>query len=82
MNQLKESSHYLIINDYRIKSKALKESKDGIGAHGYELMRSQIWALLPSFCNNPSDIKDSFQVCYHAKSIIEFEKSNKQTLIK
>ncbi|XP_033220095.1 RRP12-like protein [Belonocnema kinseyi] len=43
------------------KSKALKESKDGVGAHSYELMRCQMWALLPSFCSNPPDIKESFE---------------------
>ncbi|XP_034940350.1 RRP12-like protein [Chelonus insularis] len=43
------------------KHKELKDKNDGIGAHSYELLTSQIWALLPSFCNNPSDIKDSFK---------------------
>ncbi|XP_024936269.1 RRP12-like protein [Cephus cinctus] len=43
------------------KSAALKANNDGIGAHSYELLTSQIWALLPSFCNNPTDIKDSFK---------------------
>ncbi|XP_043477342.1 RRP12-like protein isoform X1 [Leptopilina heterotoma] len=45
----------------QIKAKTLQENKDGIGAHSYELMRSQIWSLLPNFCNNPSDIKISFE---------------------
>ncbi|KAK0081235.1 hypothetical protein PV325_012542 [Microctonus aethiopoides] len=43
------------------KCNELKEKNDGIGAHSYELLTSQIWALLPSFCNNPRDIKDSFK---------------------
>lgn len=27
----------------------------------YELFQSQVWALLPSFCNHPTDIKESFK---------------------
>ncbi|XP_011315321.1 RRP12-like protein [Fopius arisanus] len=43
------------------KSNELKSKNDGVGAHSHELLNSQIWALLPSFCNNPRDIKDSFK---------------------
>lgn len=27
----------------------------------YELFQAQVWSLLPSFCNRPTDIKDSFK---------------------
>ncbi|XP_043269034.1 RRP12-like protein [Venturia canescens] len=43
------------------KSAELKTKNDGIGAHSYELLYSQIWALLPSFCNNASDVQDNFK---------------------
>ncbi|XP_015121144.1 RRP12-like protein [Diachasma alloeum] len=43
------------------KSKELKGKNDGVGAHSHELLNSQIWALLPSFCNNPRDVKESFK---------------------
>ncbi|XP_014218682.1 RRP12-like protein [Copidosoma floridanum] len=42
------------------KFKLLKEKNDRIAAHSNELLCSQIWALLPSFCNNPPDIKTNF----------------------
>ncbi|KAL7289625.1 hypothetical protein TKK_0016479 [Trichogramma kaykai] len=42
------------------KSKLLHEKKDSIGAHSNDLLVSQIWALLPSFCINPSDIAENF----------------------
>lgn len=43
------------------KCAELKAKKDGIGAHSYELLCSQIWALLPSFCNNAIDVKENFK---------------------
>ncbi|XP_001606680.2 RRP12-like protein [Nasonia vitripennis] len=43
------------------KSKLFKEKNEGIAAHSNELLSSQIWALLPSFCNNPPDIKENFK---------------------
>ncbi|XP_008545740.1 RRP12-like protein [Microplitis demolitor] len=43
------------------KSKELKAKNDGIGSHSYELLNSQIWSLLPNFCNDPPDIKDNFK---------------------
>lgn len=30
----------------------------------FDLLESQIWSLLASFCTNPSDISSSFQVWY------------------
>lgn len=41
--------------------KALK-SNDKITGISYDLLESQIWSLLISFCSNPSDISTSFQV--------------------
>ncbi|XP_063989401.1 RRP12-like protein [Diachasmimorpha longicaudata] len=43
------------------KSKELKEQNDGVGSHSHELLTSQIWALLPAFCNDPRDVKESFK---------------------
>lgn len=39
----------------------MKNKNDGIAAHSYELLTSQLWALLPSFCNNATDIAQSFK---------------------
>ncbi|XP_012287618.1 RRP12-like protein isoform X2 [Orussus abietinus] len=43
------------------KSTGLMETNDGVGSHTYALLMSQIWALLPCFCNDADDIKDSFK---------------------
>ncbi|XP_053617752.1 RRP12-like protein [Plodia interpunctella] len=45
----------------RKKSKELTQAKNIPGSHTYELLCNQLWALLPSFCNNPRDIKDNFK---------------------
>ncbi|XP_049879391.1 RRP12-like protein [Pectinophora gossypiella] len=45
----------------RKKSRDLSAAKDIAGSHTYELLCNQFWALLPSFCNNPKDIKDNFK---------------------
>ncbi|KRT79475.1 hypothetical protein AMK59_7163, partial [Oryctes borbonicus] len=39
----------------------LDETNDRIGAHSSELLYEQLWNLLPSFCNAPTDIKTSFK---------------------
>uniref|UniRef100_T1I3K1 NUC173 domain-containing protein n=1 Tax=Rhodnius prolixus TaxID=13249 RepID=T1I3K1_RHOPR len=38
----------------------LKKVNDQIGAVSYDLLQSQIWALLPSFSAHPTDISTSF----------------------
>ena len=43
------------------KATECKAKNNGIQAHSFELLTSQIWALLPSFCTNPNDIKQSFK---------------------
>lgn len=43
---------------------ALK-SNDRIMGISYDLLESQIWSLLVSFCSNPSDISTSFRVRYN-----------------
>ena len=48
---------------YRKRSISLEDEADKAGAHSYRLLQSQIWALLPCFCNNPTDLKDNFKVC-------------------
>lgn len=45
----------------RKKSRELTLQKDVPGSHTYELLCNQFWALLPSFCNSPKDIKDNFK---------------------
>ncbi|XP_058797316.1 RRP12-like protein [Phymastichus coffea] len=42
------------------QSNDFKGKYDAIGSHSYDLLSSQIWALLPCFCNNPPDIKENF----------------------
>lgn len=45
----------------RKKSRELSQAGDVPGSHTYELLCNQFWALLPSFCNSPKDIKDTFK---------------------
>ncbi|XP_013142021.1 PREDICTED: RRP12-like protein [Papilio polytes] len=45
----------------RKKSREYKQNNDNTKAHTYELLCNQFWSLLPSFCNNPKDVKDSFK---------------------
>ncbi|CAK1541827.1 unnamed protein product [Leptosia nina] len=42
----------------RRKSRELSEANDTAGSHTYDLLCNQLWALLPSFCNNPKDISN------------------------
>lgn len=44
------------------QSLRLAEVNDGIGAHSSELLYLQLWNLLHSFSNCPTDIKESFKV--------------------
>ncbi|KAK9501974.1 hypothetical protein O3M35_012592 [Rhynocoris fuscipes] len=44
----------------RNEGERLKKINDQIGAVSYDLLQSQIWALLPSFSAQPSDISSSF----------------------
>lgn len=44
------------------QSLRLAEANDGIGAHSSELLSLQLWSLLHSFCNHPTDIKENFKV--------------------
>lgn len=39
----------------------LSNYHDGVGMHSYELLYMQLWNLLPSFCNYPTDVKDNFK---------------------
>nr|XP_022918045.1 RRP12-like protein [Onthophagus taurus] len=43
------------------RSMMLAEKNDGIGSHSSELLYLQLWNLLPSFCNAPTDIKTNFK---------------------
>ncbi|CAB3246003.1 unnamed protein product [Arctia plantaginis] len=45
----------------RKKSREITQENNVALAHTYELLCNQFWALLPSFCNNPKDIKDNFK---------------------
>lgn len=45
-----------------MQSLKLAEANDGIGAHSSELLYLQLWNLLHSFSNSPTDVKDSFKV--------------------
>ncbi|CAH2093470.1 unnamed protein product [Euphydryas editha] len=46
----------------RKKSREFAEKKETALSHTYELLCNQFWSLLPSFCNNPKDIKDNFKI--------------------
>ncbi|KAF5291161.1 hypothetical protein FQA39_LY14403 [Lamprigera yunnana] len=43
------------------RSVQLLAQNEGINAHVYGLLYIQLWSLLPSFCNNPTDIKTNFK---------------------
>lgn len=43
------------------KSIQMAKEKDVAGAHSAQMLYFQLWNLLPSFCNNPSDIKENFK---------------------
>ncbi|XP_046963765.1 RRP12-like protein [Vanessa cardui] len=45
----------------RKKSREYAAAKDTALSHTYDLLCNQLWALLPSFCNHPKDIKDNFK---------------------
>lgn len=45
----------------RKKSRELSQEKNTPLSHTYDLLCNQFWALLPSFCNSPKDIKDNFK---------------------
>ncbi|XP_059048180.1 RRP12-like protein [Achroia grisella] len=45
----------------RKKARELSQAKDMPGSHTYDLLCNQFWALLPSFCNNPMDVKENFK---------------------
>lgn len=53
--------YYLFIYFSEMYEHALK-ANDKIAGISYDLLESQIWSLLTSFCSNPSDISLSFQV--------------------
>ena len=40
-----------------------KKSLESVGGKTYEFLVCQIWAILPSICNNATDVKDNFKVC-------------------
>lgn len=40
-----------------------KKSLEPVGGKTYEFLVCQIWAILPSICNNATDVKDNFKVC-------------------
>lgn len=46
----------------RKKCRELAEEKNMAASHTYDLLCNQLWALLPSFCNHPKDIKDNFKM--------------------
>lgn len=35
---------------------------ESTGSKTYEFLICQIWAILPSICNNATDVKDNFKV--------------------
>ncbi len=43
------------------RSARAAQEGDKVGQKTYEVLVSQIWALLPGFCNNPVDLKESFK---------------------
>ncbi|XP_073947995.1 RRP12-like protein [Choristoneura fumiferana] len=46
----------------RRRARECTQEKNIALSHTYDLLCNQFWSLLPSFCNNPKDIKDSFKI--------------------
>lgn len=46
----------------RKRAKECTQEKNIALSHTYDLLCNQFWSLLPSFCNSPKDIKDSFKI--------------------
>lgn len=46
----------------RKKCRELAEENNMAASHTYDLLCNQLWALLPSFCNHPKDIKNNFKM--------------------
>jgi len=54
-------THFLpMAAQVRQKALAYRESKQDLEAKVFETLLAQIWALLPGFCSNPVDLKESF----------------------
>ncbi|XP_068623812.1 RRP12-like protein [Battus philenor] len=45
----------------RRRSREYTQQNNMPKSHTYDLLCNQFWALLPSFCNSPKDIKDNFK---------------------
>ena len=45
----------------KARSNQAKRENDTAVAKPYDILVCQIWALLPGFCNNPTDLKESFK---------------------
>ncbi|XP_063236769.1 LOW QUALITY PROTEIN: RRP12-like protein [Bacillus rossius redtenbacheri] len=45
----------------RKRSAALAAQGDSVGAHSYDLLQAQLWALLPRFCDGARDVPQSFK---------------------
>jgi len=64
-----QNTKLAFFNEYflPLAARCLKRSNDSqakndkIGHKTYEVLVYQIWSLLPGFCNNPTDLKESFQ---------------------
>lgn len=39
-----------------------KKATEPVGGKTYEFLVCQVWAILPSICNNATDVKDNFKV--------------------
>lgn len=61
--QLSYFKSYFLPLSIKCKQRAADLNKNGdkIGHKMYEVIVTQIWSLLPGFCNNPSDLKESFK---------------------
>ncbi|XP_047128483.2 RRP12-like protein isoform X1 [Hydra vulgaris] len=62
-SELKFFISYFLPMAAKLRQKALKcrAINQDLEAKVYETLQSQIWALLPGFCNNPSDLSSEFK---------------------
>ena len=44
----------------QLRADRANQENDKIGQKSCEMLVHQIWSLLPGFCNNPKDLKESF----------------------
>ncbi|XP_065225448.1 RRP12-like protein [Planococcus citri] len=88
-DHIKNSSLKCFVDDFLPIASALKGMNERLNKEknqakyvSFELLQSQIWALLPSFCDQPSDIAATFPtIAQPLGKILDSRKDLKQTVL-